>query len=173
MKKLIIILALALMLVSCTPATPSADFTPSGDYDFTGITLPEKKEVVYPTVYTAVDEIDYDTSATLGAAQIEDKLYLLEPDGVYMADLADGTVSQIYSQEGLMFIASNGKELYVSDTVFIRTLDPTGALINTQTIPEGTFDKARFDINTGFIATDDYYVFACSYDKNDTHIYIY
>ncbi len=170
---LILSLILAItLLTSCALSDSEADFTPSGDFDLTGVILPEKKEVIYSTTYTAVDEIDYDTSSTLGTAQIEDKLYLLEPDGVYMADLADGTVSQIYSQEGLMFIASNGNELYVSDTVFIRTLDPTGALINTQTIPEGTFDKARFDINTGFIATDDYYVFACPYDKKDTHIYI-
>ncbi len=170
---LILSLILAItLLTSCALSDSEADFTPSGDFDLTGVILPEKKEVIYSTTYTAVDEIDYDTSSTLGTAQIEDKLYLLEPDGVYMADLADGTVSQIYSQEGLMFIASNGNELYVSDTVFIRTLDPTGALINTQTIPEGTFDKARFDINTGFIATDDYYVFACPYDNKDTHIYI-
>lgn len=165
------ILMVITLLTSCadtgTTYIPSTD-----DYDFAGITLPEKKNVTYPVVYTALDEIEYDTTNVLGTAQIEDKLYLLEPDGVHMVNLADGTISLVFEKEGLMFIASHETELYVTDTISVYTLDPSGVLINTQQIPEGAFDKAHFEYNTAFISTDDYFVFACPYDKLQTHIYV-
>ncbi len=176
MKKLLqfilAIITIVTLFTSCTDLGP--DYTPktSDEYDLTGLTLPEKKNVTYPVVYTALDEIEYDTTNVLGTAQIEDKLYLLEPDGVHMVNLADGTISHIFEKEGLMFIASHEAELYVTDTISVYTLDPSGVLINTQQIPEGALDKANFEYNAAFISTDDYLVLACTYDKLQTHIYI-
>ena len=165
------ILMIITLLTSCadtgTTYTPSTD-----DYDSTDITLPEKKNVTYPVVYTVLDEIEYDTTNVLGTAQIEDKLYLLEPNGVHMVNLADGTISLVFEKEGLMFIASHETELYVTDTISVYTLDPSSVLINTQQIPEGAFDKANLEYNTAFISTDDYFVFACMLNKKNSHVYI-
>ena len=176
MKKLLsFILAITLVITLFTSCTDmSSGYTPqtSDEYDLTGLTLPEKKDVSYPAVYSALDEIEYDTTNVLGTAQIEDKLYLLEPDGVHMVNLADGAISLVFEKEGLMFIASNRGEVYVTDCVSVHTLDSFGTLINAQQLPEGAFDKANFEYNTSFIATDDYLVLACIYDKLQTHIYI-
>lgn len=169
---ILVIITVVTLLSSCADTTVTYTPSASDEYDFTGLTLPEKKDISYPVVYTALDEIEYDTANVLGTAQIEDKLYLLESDGVHMLNLADGTNSLVFENEGLMFIASNRGEVYVTDAIFVYTLDSSGALMNTQKIPEGAFDKADFEYNTAFISTDDYLVLACTYDKVQTHIYI-
>ena len=92
----LMIITVVTLLTSCADTTVTYTPSASDEYDFTGLTLPEKKDISYPTVYSALDEIEYDTANILGTAQIEDKLYLLEHDGVHTLNLADGTNSLIF-----------------------------------------------------------------------------
>lgn len=171
MKNLLsIILSITLMLtfVSCTSA-PVGDIV---DKPATGNqSLPSKKNVEYPIVYSSLEEIDYDMTGLLGATQIEDNLYLLKQSGIYKINLADGTNSLLVEIDGLSHISSNSGYLYAFDNgENIYKISVLGEIIETLPIPEDTFDEAIFD-NSSFIATDDYFVVACINGKKYNHFY--
>ncbi len=147
---------------------------------------PEKKEEIDTaennTVYSALDEIDYDTENAISAAQLEDKLYILEPDGVYKLDLANAELECIYKTDNVLYIASGDGVIYLADEgKTIYTIDENGTLLDTANIPEGalevnipkgTLEGRRMSIFMEFIATDDYFVFAYPAEKGYTHTYI-
>ena len=91
-----------------------------------------------------------------------------------MVDLADGSESLIFEKDGLRFLTSDEEQLYACDRGSnIYTLGADGSVINTQQIPEGTFESGtNFDVSADFIATDDYFVIACFRDKKPAHTYI-
>lgn len=134
------------------------------------------------TVYSALDEIPYNTENTVSATQLEDKLYILESDGVYKLDLLNAEAKCIYKTDSVFYIASGDGVIYLADegkTVYI--IDQNGTLLDTVNIPEGVVDISalngslegfRMNLLMDFIVTKDYFVFAYRAPKGYVHTYI-
>lgn len=166
---------LALILSTAICATIMTACQESAKTDKTDIT---EKSIVY----SALDEIPYDTENTISATQLEDKLYILEPDGVYKLDLVNAELTCIYKTDKVLYIASGDGVIYLADDgKTIYTIDENGTLLDTLNIPDGAFEANmpkgtiegyRMSIFIEFIATDDYFVFAYPAKKGYAHTYI-
>lgn len=124
-------------------------------------------------IYSALDEIPYDTENTVSATQLADKLYILEPDGVYKLDLVNAVSECIYNADNLLYITSGDGVIYLSDEGnTIYTIDENGTLLDAIDIPDGALDDVTMSSFMEFIVTDDYFVFAYPVQKGYAHTYI-
>lgn len=152
------------------------------------------KKVDYPSTFSAMSRIEYDTSNVIDTAQIENILYVLETDGLHIIDLSSGEQSVVLGDMNIRMIASYEDELYAfsgtqgggdSAELNIYTLDKSGVetsrasmSVSASTLKENMMlstDEDGAEMSYGMpsaIAVDDYFVIYCYIDGDRCFVHI-